>query len=101
IGTALMVVNWALPCSSKLTPVGSPIGFSGAFSRVLARVPSAQRFSGSERCRPSNTSAMGLSATPLCCLFLDGSAIGLIIEDAGNRGQGNVSRHHQIRRTLY
>src|SRR6476469_4344803 len=57
-----MVVKRAWPCSSRLTPVGAPIGFSGAFSRVGRRVFSAHSFSPGEGRRPSNTSAIGLSA---------------------------------------
>src|SRR5258708_35264346 len=51
-------------------PVGAPIGFSGDFSNVLASVVSAQRFSESDGWRPSKTSAIGLSATPLGSFFL-------------------------------
>src|SRR3979411_1401792 len=73
-------------------PVAAPIGFSGAFSNVLASVVSAQRFSESDGCRPSKTSAIGLSATPLGSFFLfTKSAIegfpGSIIEDAEKTGQ--------------
>src|SRR5713101_7822353 len=58
-----MVVKRAWPCSSRLMPVGAPIGFSGAFSRVGAKVFSAHAFSATEGWRPSKTSAIGLSAT--------------------------------------
>src|ERR1700732_1734197 len=58
-----MVVKRARPCSSRLTPVGAPIGFSGVFSSVGARVFSAQAFSAREGRRPSKTSAMGFSTT--------------------------------------
>src|SRR6267154_6399908 len=51
-------------------PVAAPIGFSGDFSSVLASVVSAQRFSESDGWRPSKTSAIGLSATPLGSFFL-------------------------------
>src|ERR1700730_10756077 len=65
-----MVVNCACPLSSRLVPLAAPIGFSGAFSNVLASVVSAQRFSESDGWRPSKTSAIGLSATPLGSFFL-------------------------------
>src|SRR5438309_3993137 len=58
-----MVVKRACPCSSRLTPLGAPIGFSGAFSRVGASVFSAQAFSDSEGRRPSKTSEIGVSTT--------------------------------------
>src|SRR5215813_4837650 len=104
MGTPLTVVNRALACSSTFTPLASPMGRSGAFSRVLASVVSAQRFSDSAGCRPSNTSAMGFSATPLCSsFFLVWSAIGellrppqlrldqhSIIEDAEKQEQGKA-----------
>src|SRR5580658_5759498 len=57
-----MVLKRAWPCSSRLVPVGAPIGFSGALSRVGARVFSAQSFSDADGLRPSNTSETGLSA---------------------------------------
>src|SRR5947209_19959980 len=91
MGTPLIVVNWAWPLSSRLIPVGAPIGFSGDFSSVLARVVSAQRFSESDGWRPSKTSAIGFSAMPLgsfflfrCCAIEDSC---YIIEDAGMREQ--------------
>ena len=40
-----MVVKRAWPCSSRLVPVRAPMGFSGAFSSVGARVLSAHSFS--------------------------------------------------------
>src|SRR5258708_16102449 len=63
MGTPEMVVKRARPCSSRLMPVGAPIGFSGAFSRVGAKVFSAHAISATERWRPSKTSAIGLSTT--------------------------------------
>src|SRR5579859_8302785 len=63
MGTPEIVVKRACPFSSRLVPVGAPIGRSGAFSKVGANVFSAHCFSASEGCRPSNTSAIGLSAT--------------------------------------
>src|SRR6266581_2643080 len=63
MGTPEIVVKRACPCSSRFTPVGAPIGRSGDFSSVGASVFSAHFFSASEGCRPSNTSAIGLSAT--------------------------------------
>src|SRR6202049_328513 len=58
-----MVVKRARPCSSRLMPVGAPIGFSGAFCRVGARVFSAHFFSATPGWRFSKTSASGLSTT--------------------------------------
>src|ERR1700726_1367467 len=58
-----MVVKRARPCSSRLMPVGAPIGFSGAFARVGARVFSAHFFSATLGWRFSKTSASGLSTT--------------------------------------
>ncbi len=58
-----MVVKRALPFSSRLMPVGAPIGRSGVFSSVGPSVFSAQSFSLAEGCRPSKTSLIGLSAT--------------------------------------
>src|ERR1700722_5766276 len=70
MGTPEMVVKGACPCSSTFTPVGAPIGRSGAFSRVGASVFSAQFFSASEERRFSKTSATGFSATRgLDCFF--------------------------------
>src|ERR1700730_6747796 len=63
MGTPEMVVKRAWPCSSRLMPVGHTISFSGAFSRVGAKVFSAHAFSATEGWRPSKTSAMGLSTT--------------------------------------
>src|SRR5271167_1779161 len=63
MGTPEIVVKRALPCSSRFTPVGAPIGCSGDFSRVGASVFSAHCFSAAEGWRFSKTSAMGLSAT--------------------------------------
>src|SRR5215469_17300519 len=105
MGTPLTVVNRALACSSTFTPLASPMGRSGAFSRVLASVVSAQRFSDSAGRRPSKTSALGFSATPLgSCPFLIWSAIGelsrpsasaldqhSIIEDAEKQEQGKAN----------
>src|SRR5260370_29968768 len=72
-----MVVKRAWPVSSRFTPVAAPMGFSGAFSSVWARVVSAQRCSDAEGWRPSKTSLTGLSAMLLWSLFLFlvGSAI--------------------------
>src|SRR6266446_1898513 len=63
MGTPEIVVKRAFPCSSRFVPVGAPIGFSGVFSSVGASVFSAQSFSAAVGCRPSKTSAIGLSAT--------------------------------------
>src|SRR3982074_3221203 len=63
-----MVVKRAWPCSSRLTPVGEPIGFSGVFPVVGPRVFSAHPFSAAEGRRPSKTSAIGFSTT---CGFED------------------------------
>src|ERR1700739_4222365 len=63
MGTPEIVVKRARPCSSRFTPVGAPIGRSGFFSIVGAKVFSAQFFSASEGWRFSKTSAIGLSAT--------------------------------------
>src|SRR6266404_1491040 len=68
-----MVLKRAWPCSSRLVPVGAPIGFSGALSSVGARVFSAQSFSDAAGWRPSKTSEIGLSATTL-----DRSAFGFL-----------------------
>src|SRR5271165_767774 len=62
MGTPEIVVKRAWPCSSRLVPVGAPIGRSGDFSSVGASVFSAQFFSASEGWRFSKTSATGLSA---------------------------------------
>ena len=66
------MVKRAWPCSSRLIPVFAPIGFSGAFSRVGRRVFSAHSFSPGEGWRPSNTSAIGFSATGGLEGFLSG-----------------------------
>src|SRR3984957_836125 len=63
MGTPEILVKRGCPCSSRFTPVGAPIGRSGALSSVGASVFSAQFFSAAEGSRLSNTSAMGLSAT--------------------------------------
>src|SRR5437764_13441704 len=63
MGTPEIVVNCARLCSSRFTPVGAPIGFSGAFSREGRSVFSAQRFSESDGWRLSVTSEIGLSET--------------------------------------
>src|SRR4051812_35142606 len=63
MGTPEIVVKRAWPCSSRFTPVGAPIGRSGAFSMVGARVFPAHFFSPSEGWRFSKTSAIGLSVT--------------------------------------
>src|SRR3984957_15901439 len=70
MGTPETVVKRACPSSSIFMPVGAPIGRSGAFSRVGARVFSAQLFSPSEERRFSKTSATGFSAIcGLDCFF--------------------------------
>src|ERR1700677_3506822 len=58
-----MVLKRALPCASRLVPVGAPIGFSGAFSSVGANVCSAHACSEAAGWRASKTSAIGRSAT--------------------------------------
>src|SRR5438270_4771380 len=63
MGRPEIVVNRAWPCSSRLVPVGAPIGRSGLFSSVGARAFSAQFFSAAEGWRFSKTFAIGLSAT--------------------------------------
>src|SRR5436190_109013 len=78
MGTPEIVVKRAWPCSSRFTPVGAPIGRSGAFSRLGARVFSAHFFSASEGWRFSNTSAMGVSAT---CGFLSMRSPVLYLDD--------------------
>ena len=81
MGTPEIVVKRAWPCSSRLMPVGEPIGLSGDFSRVGARVFSAQFFSASEGWRSSKTSAIGTLGdlrlgrllcmqTPVLCLMI-------------------------------
>src|SRR4051794_19882422 len=65
MGTPEILVKRARPLSSRLVPVGAPIGFSGDFSIVGSKVFSAQIFSGSEGWRSSLTSAIGESATAL------------------------------------
>src|SRR5450759_557076 len=67
-----MVLKRAWPCSSRLVPVGVPIGFSGALWSVGARVFSAQSFSDAAGWRPSKTSEIGLST-----MVLRKSAFGL------------------------
>src|SRR5229473_8020771 len=73
MGAFEIVLKRAWPCSSRLVPVGEPIGFSGALSSVGARVFSAQSFSDAAGWRPSKTSEIGLSAATL-----DKSASGLL-----------------------
>src|SRR6185503_6200403 len=68
-GTPEMVENRARPCSSTLTPLGAPNGFSGAFSSVGRSARSAHLFSDSEGSRPRDTSALGLGTGTLT-LFL-------------------------------
>src|SRR5713226_2803911 len=68
MGTPEIVVKRARPCSSTFTPVGAPIGFSGAFSNVGSRVFSAQRFSESLGWRFSTTFEIGVSGTAECFL---------------------------------
>src|ERR1039458_7722034 len=72
MGTFEMVLKRARPCSSRLVPVGAPIGFSGALSSVGASVFSAQFSSDALGWRPSKTSEIGLSA-----MVLDTLAFGL------------------------
>src|SRR5208283_5590554 len=67
-----MVLKRAWPCSSRLVPVGAPIGFSGDFSSVGASVFSAHSFSDDAGWRSSKTSEIGVSAT-----VLDTSILGL------------------------
>src|SRR5271166_2440500 len=72
MGTPEIVVKRAWPCSSRLVPVGAPMGRSGDFSSVGASVFSAQFFSASEGWRFSKMSATGLSATDGCFNCEDG-----------------------------
>src|SRR5271169_4884404 len=68
-----MVVKRALPCSSRLTPVGAPIGFSGDFSSDGARVFSAHCCSDAEGWRPcSKRSLTGVSRVLPVGLVLSG-----------------------------
>src|SRR5579863_9927021 len=94
-GTPEIVVKRARPCSSRLTPVGAPIGFSGDFSSVGASVSSAHFFSCAEGWRFSKTSATGLSAT----CGLDGFFSGIMTpvfccddREARTRGQAALLR---------
>src|SRR5438067_4952179 len=111
MGTPEIVVKRARPCSSRFTPVGAPMGRSGAFSRVGASVFSAHFFSASDGWRLSKTPAIGLSAT---CGFLsmrspvlylddrEGTAVGArcsadrsvgrqILQQRGHRGFSHLS----------
>src|SRR6266436_7353702 len=85
-----MVVKRAWPCGSRLVPVDAPMGFSGDFSRVGRRVFSAQSFSAGEGWRPSNTSAMGFSATCGLDGFFSAMWSLLLLDHRGGqcRGQG-------------
>src|SRR5437660_569145 len=78
MGTPEIVVKRARPCSSRFTPVGAPMGRSGAFSRVGASVFSAHFFSASDGWRLSKTPAIGLSAT---CGFLSMRSPVLYLDD--------------------
>src|ERR1700690_2127395 len=62
MGRSEIVLKRGWPCSSRLMPVGTPMGFSGDFSSDGARVFSAQSFSDCAGWRFSNTSETGLSA---------------------------------------
>ena len=62
MGRSEIVLKRGWPCSSRLTPVGAPMGFSGDFSSEGASVFSAQFFSDCDGWRFSNTSEIGLSA---------------------------------------
>src|SRR5207244_1391157 len=64
MGTPEMVVKRAWPFSSRLTPVGSPMGRSGDFSSAGASVFSAHCFSPSEGWRFLKTSTTGESMVP-------------------------------------
>src|SRR5580704_14026634 len=91
MGTPEIVVKRARPCSSRFTPVGTPIGRSGDFSRVGASVFSAHSFSAVEGWRLSKTSATGLSAT----CGLDGFFSGMrtpvfLCDDKERRRHGQV-----------
>src|SRR6266496_2246907 len=68
MGTFEIVLKRAWPCSSRLVPVGAPMGFSGALSSVGTKVLSAQSFSDCAGLRLSKTSEIGLSAT--VCFFI-------------------------------
>src|SRR5579859_2136966 len=112
MGTPEMVVKRAWPCSSRFTPVGAPIGFSGAFSSVGASVFSAHFFSASEGWRFSNTSASGFSATcgfngffsmqsPMVCLDdREAQARGQGVEAGSERPVGRVPGHRTERETF-
>src|SRR5215471_19923330 len=63
MGTPEMVENRARLCSSRLTPVGAPIGFSGDFSSVGSSVRSAHFVSASAGFRSLETSVIGLSGS--------------------------------------
>src|SRR5207248_5315711 len=89
----LMVVKRALPASSRFTPEAAPMGRSGAFSRAGARVFSAHCFSEGDGSRPSNTSAMGDSATAL--LRLGVSAIRRTYHDRRCALGGEERVHHR------
>src|SRR5580698_675040 len=94
MGTPEIVVKRACPCSSRFTPVGAPIGRSGDFSSVGARVFSAQSFSAAEGWRFLKTSTMGLSATCGLDGFLSGmSTPEFSCDDREGRasGQGGIS----------
>src|SRR4051795_10088427 len=99
-----MVLKRACPCSSRLVPVGAPIGFSGAFSSVGPRIFSAQTLSDSEGLRPSKTSAMGLSVTAglvtLAFGFLSGIRSPHSFDDRGapKQRQGNVPTERLVKR---
>src|SRR5690349_21655898 len=56
-----MVVNRALPFSSRFMPDAAPIGCSEVFSKAGRSVFSAHSFSAAEGWRPSNVSWIGLS----------------------------------------
>src|SRR5947208_2928851 len=77
MGTPLIVVNRALPASSRFTPEAAPMGRAGAFSSAGAKVFSAHCFSDGEGSRASKTSAMGDSATAflrtVCSVAIKGS----------------------------
>ena len=97
-----IVLKRAWPCSSRLVPVGAPIGFSGALSSVGARVFSAQSFSdawddGLQRRQKSGfrltvlrRSAFGLLSGiqfPLCSTFDDRGVLAMLQKGA-NRPSG-------------
>src|SRR5580700_6841548 len=96
MGTPEIVEKRACPFSSTLVPVGAPIGRSGAFSRVGASVFSAHCFSAWEGWRPSNTSAIGFSATCGRAGFLSAMNTPSSFDDRRARGEPQGGRRSQL-----